>query len=284
MLIVSLPSLRYPSALLAGLFLAIMSTATAATPPSAWSVDYSHWPDGHVYGKAEAKRDWPTLFWFDVPGGGRVREFPAASGHHWLEVGFPHDTFGGGAHGSKFTVDLAPSDSYTVEYAVHFPANWEFSRNNQPPHGGGKLPRLSGGSHPAGGEGRPDGMSARPMWRRDHRFSAHPQNYLELYLYWQHQAEKYGDRFFAQAVEAGRTYRLKLRVDLGTASRDGAVRLWVDDVLRVDRPFRFLAPGQNWKLDRYFHNVFYGGNDPTWAPAHDQHLLLGPVRVDSQPF
>ena len=32
------------------------------------------------------------------------------------------------------------------------------------------------------------------------------------------------------------------------------------------------------------HNVFYGGNDPTWAPARDQHLLLGPVKVSATPF
>ena len=172
--------------------------------PSAWSVDYSRWPDGQAYGKSEAKRDWPTLAWFDEPGDGHIREFPDGSGRHWLEVGFPAGTFGGGAHGTKFAAELAPRDSYTLEYDVHFPADWEFSKNNELAYGGGKLPGLSGGSHPSGGNGKPDGMSARPMWRRDTRFSEKPQNYLELYLYWQHQTEKYGDRFFAQAVEAGR--------------------------------------------------------------------------------
>jgi hypothetical protein len=270
----------------AALFALGLASALAAAPaaPPAWTVDYSRWPDGHVYGKAEAQVDWPTLDWFDQPGAGHIREFPAGSGRHWLEVGFPHDTFGGGAHGTKFGVHLAPSDSYTLEYDLHFPADWEFSRNNLPPHGGGKLPGLAGGSHPTGGRPRPDGMSARPMWRRDTRFSAQPQSYLELYLYWQNQSEKYGDRFFAQQVEAGRTYRIKLRVDLGTAENDGTVKLWVDGRLCIDRAFRFLPPGQNWKLGHYLHDVFYGGNDATWAPAHDQHLLLGPVRVDTKPF
>jgi hypothetical protein len=247
-------------------------------------VDYSRWDDGHPYGKAEAGRDWPTLVWFDEPGDGHIREFPPGSSRHWLEAGFPAGTFGGGRHGVKFAADLAPRDTYTLEYEVHFPSDWEFSQGNTHPYGGGKLPGLSGGSHPSGGSGRPDGMSARPMWRHDTQFSREPRNYLELYLYWRNQSEKYGDRFFAQAVEAGRTYRLKLQVDLGTPDADGAVRLWIDGVLRVERSFRFLGPGQDWKLTQYMHNEFYGGNDPTWAPTRDQHLLLGPVRVDTRPF
>jgi len=259
-------------------------TPAVPPPPDAWTVDYSRWPDGQAYGRAEARRDWPTLQWFDEPGDGHIREYPAGSGRHWLEAGFPPDTFGGGKHGVKFAADLAPSDTYTLEYEVCFPADWEFSRGNTGPHGGGKLPGISGGSHPSGGLGRPDGMSARPMWRRDTRFSAEPGNYLELYLYWRGQSEKYGDRFFAQRVAAGRTYRLKLRVDLGTPGRDGFVRLWIDGNLRVDRAFRFLGSGQRWQLTQYMHNEFFGGNDPTWAPVHYQHLLTGPVRIAAKPF
>jgi hypothetical protein len=258
--------------------------AAAPAAPDAWVVDYARWPEGHAYGRAEAGRDWPTLEWFDEPGAGRIREFPAGSNHHWLEVGLPAGTFGGGRHGTKFAADLAPRDTYTLEYDVHFPADWEFSQGNTQPYGGGKLPGLSGGSHPSGGNGKPDGMSARPMWRRDSRFSPQAQNYLELYLYWRQQAEKYGDRIFAQSVEAGRTYRIKLRVDLGTPQSDGTVWMWIDETLRVERSFRFLAPDQSWKLTHYMHDVFYGGNDPTWAPARDQHLLLGPVHLASRPF
>jgi len=258
---------------------------SAPNPPDSAAIDYLRWPAGQTYGRAEAARDWPTLRWFDEPGDAHIREFPAGSGRHWLEIGFPADTFGGGRHGCKFAADLAPRDGYTVDYEVHFPTDWEFSRNNAGDHGGGKLPGLSGGSHPSGGHGRPDGMSARPMWRRDDRFSpGRVQNYLELYLYWRGQTETYGDRTFAQIVEPGRTYRLTLRIELGTPETDGTVRLWIDGALRVERSVRFLGPGQSWKLSQYMHNVFYGGNDPTWAPAHDQHLLLGPVRVDTQPF
>jgi hypothetical protein len=62
------------------------------------------------------------------------------------------------------------------------------------------------------------------------------------------------------------------------------VRLWIDGTLRLRCSVRFLAPGQDWNLNRYLHDVFYGGSDPTWAPARDQHLLLGPVRVDTREF
>lgn len=264
--------------------LALATSLAGASAPSSWKVDYSRWRDDQAYGRAQAEQDWPILKWFDEPGGGRIREFPAGSGKHWLEERFPRDTFGGGPHGNKFAAELAPSDTYTLEYQVHFPTLWEFSRDNLPPHGGGKLPGLSGGSHPTGGNFKPDGMSARPMWRRDTRFSAQPQNYLELYLYWPKQQDKYGDRFFAQRVEAGRTYRIKLQVTLGSPDRDGEVRLWIDGIPRFNRRFRFLQPGQDWQLSHYLHDVFYGGNDPTWAPAHDQYLLLGPVRVDTKPF
>ena len=257
---------------------------STATPPAAWHVDYSRWTDGQRYATTEARADWPTLVWYEELGDAFIREFPAGSGQKWLEPRFRAGTHTRGAHGCKFAAALAPSDTYTVEYAVHFPADWEFSQNNTMPYGGGKLPGLSGGSHPSGGLGKPDGMSARPMWRRDNRFSAEPRNYLELYLYWPTQSEKYGDRFFVQEVEAGQTYTIKLQVELGTPETDGTVRMWIDDALRLEQRFRFLQPGQDWKLTQYMHNVFYGGNDPTWAPARDQHLLLGPVRVSAQPF
>lgn len=273
-----MPRRLFPALLL------VSSALAAESAPSAWSVDYTRWPAGHAYGKPEATADWPTLAWFDQPSKGSIAEDPAGSGRKWLRADFPAGTFGGPNSGIKFAANLAPSDTYTLAYEVHFPAAWEFSKNNTHPYGGGKLPGLSGGSHPSGGLGKPDGMSARPMWRRDTRFSKGPQNYLELYLYWRAQTEKYGDRFFAQVVEPGRTYRIQLQVTLGTPDRDGSVKLWIDGALRVDRAFRFLGPGQDWKLTQYMHNAFYGGNDATWAPAHDQHLLLGPVRIDAQPF
>jgi len=263
----------------------LMAAPPAAPPqPAAWSVDYARWADGHPYGRAEAKADWPTLAWFDEPGDGWIREFPAGSGRHWLEAGFPAGTFGGGRHGLKFAAHLAPRDTYTLAYAVRFPPDWEFSRGNAGSHGGGKLPGLSGGSNPSGGHAKADGMSARPMWRRDTRFSREAQSYLELYLYWRGQSDKFGDRFFAQAVEAGRTYRLKLQVELGTPQADGTVRLWIDDALRLERSFRFLGPARDWKLNLYLHDEFYGGGDASWAPLRDQRLLLGPVRVDTQAF
>ncbi len=275
---------------LASLPLTAAEPATANRPPSTvdrpqeWRVDYSRWADGQRYATAEAKTDWPTFLWYEEPGDAFIREFPAGSGKKWLEPRFKAGTHTKGAHGCKFAAELAPSDTYTVEYAVHFPDEWEFGRNNTGPHGGGKLPGLSGGSHPSGGLGKPDGMSARPMWRRDNRFSPEPRSYLELYLYWPTQSEKYGDRFFVQEVAAGRTYTIKLQVELGTPETDGTVRIWIDGALRLEKHFRFLQPGQDWKLTQYMHNVFYGGNDPTWAPARDQHLLLGPVHVSAQPF
>lgn len=265
-----------------------LSTVDSPLPtahrPVDWRVDYSRWTDGQRYATAEATTDWPTLLWYEEPGDAWIREYPAGSGQKWLEPHFRAGTHTRGAHGCKFAAALAPSDTYTVEYAVRFPAGWEFSQNNTMPYGGGKLPGLSGGSHPSGGLGKPDGMSARPMWRRDTRFSAEPRNYLELYLYWPMQSEKYGDRFFVQEVEAGQTYTIKLQVELGTPETDGTVRMWIDGALRLERRFRFLQPGQDWKLTQYMHNVFYGGNDPTWAPARDQHLLLGPVHVSARPL
>jgi hypothetical protein len=267
-----------------GLIGGLFASDPSVSPPASWSVDYSRWKDGQRYEKAQAQADWPTLLWFDQPSDVYIREIPAGSGQKWLEPRFKAGTYGGGAHGCKFAAELAPSTNYTVEYAVYFPADWEFSQNNAPPHGGGKLPGLSGGSHPSGGLGKPDGMSARPMWRRDKRFSSEVQNYLELYLYWPKQSEKYGDRFFVQKVEAGHKYLIKLQVDLGTPDTDGTIRMWIDGALRLEKKFRLLQPGQDWKLTQYMHNVFYGGNDATWAPAHDQHLLLGPVKVSATPF
>jgi hypothetical protein len=75
-----------------------------------------------------------------------------------------------------------------------------------------------------------------------------------------------------------------MRVNLGTSTSDGRLKVWVDGVQKIDRGFRYLASGANWKLNGMLFHTFYGGNEASWAPTANTYLMLDNDRVNSVAF
>jgi len=171
-------------------------------------------------------------------------------------------TYVGGAEGSSrivAKVPIPPALDYTLTYAVRFDRDFQFVL-------GGKLHGLGSRMPVAGGEPiRPDGWSARVMWREHGR--------AETYIYHQDQPGRYGDAGTAIRpfrFTRGRYYAVAFHVRLNqpATQANGLVELHIDnhlierrDGLRlrsVDTPDSLIST--------FLFSTFHGGNDPSWAP------------------
>ena len=172
-------------------------------------------------------------------------------------------TYVGGPMGSERLVKHLPlgqrGPEYTLNYDVKFADDFQFV-------GGGKLHGLGPDKPVTGGDPiRPDGWSARVMWREKGR--------VELYTYHQDQKDKYGDHgtvvrptFFMP----GRYHAVSLhvRVNSAAARADGFIRLYIDGVL-VERHEGLRLRGTDGPgtlIGEFLFSTFHGGNDPGWAP------------------
>ena len=171
----------------------------------------------------------------------------------------------GGPMGSERLVNQMPLGErgldYTLNYDVKFADDFQFV-------GGGKLHGLGPDRPVTGGDPiRPDGWSARVMWREKGR--------VELYTYHQDQKDKYGDHgevvretFFAP----GRYYAVSLHVRVNSEGdrADGFIRLYIDGVL-VERHEKLRLRGAETPdtlISGFLFSTFHGGNDPGWAPKN----------------
>lgn len=153
----------------------------------------------------------------------------------------------------------AAGDEYTLNYDVRFDRGFQFVK-------GGKLHGLGPAKPVTGGDPiRPDGWSARVMWRRGGE--------IETYTYHQDQPGKYGERARVDRTflfEPGRWHAVSLhvRVNSPASASNGLVRLHVDGVLVETRDAARLraADGDATRITQLLFSTFHGGNDPTWAP------------------
>lgn len=169
----------------------------------------------------------------------------------------------GGPMGSERLVKHIPlgerGAEYTLTYDVKFEKDFQFV-------GGGKLHGLGPDRPVTGGDAiRPDGWSARVMWRTDGR--------PELYTYHQGMKDKYGDHGTptrAYRFETQRWYAVSLHVRLnGAGDRpDGFVRLYIDGKLIEAHPNLRLRGGEDAPISQLLFSTFHGGNDPGWAPKN----------------
>jgi hypothetical protein len=172
-------------------------------------------------------------------------------------------TYAGNDHGSERVVSVAPlavpGIERTLEYDVRFDRDFQFVR-------GGKLYGL-GSRHPvAGGEPlRPDGWSARVMWREG--------GVAETYTYHQDQHGKYGDagdRLLPFRFARNRWYAISLqvRVNEPASTSNGFVRLFIDGRLLERREnLRLRATDTlDSQIATLLFSTFHGGDDPSWAP------------------
>jgi len=180
-------------------------------------------------------------------------------------------------------------DEAMVEYKVRVDADFDYKR-------GGKLPGFCGGSSPMGGRNTTDGFSARVMWREF--------GMLTQYVYFDNKdsTKKYGQDFIWTKAEkkqvpiasqmwkewntlkvhhGDRAYltpdfwhTIKTYVKMNTPGNiDGKIISWFDgeEVCNLNLQFR---KDNSFGIDSFKFAVFFGGNDPTWAPDKDEKIYF----------
>lgn len=172
-------------------------------------------------------------------------------------------TYVGGAMGSARILRNIPlpeaGTEYTLNYDVKFPAGFPFVR-------GGKMHGLGPSGPVTGGNPiRPDGWSARVMWRKRGR--------IETYTYHQDQKGQYGEsgevaQQFYFTTGAYHAVSLHVRVNDPVEQANGFVRLYVDGrLVEARRNIRFRAVDDDaTRITQFLFSTFHGGNDPSWAP------------------
>lgn len=176
-----------------------------------------------------------------------------------LKVTTQAKTYGWLKSGAHLFSNIAPRDSYTLEYDVRFGeadgSGFDFRQ-------GGKLPGLSGGISTSGGrKPQGDGWTVRYMWRE--------KGALVVYVYHLDMQGKYGDDLLLKVnAITGQWYRLKMQVKLNTAdeTKDGVIKVWIDDKLALEKTDLRFRTGNQAPIDHFFFAHFWGGQDPAWAP------------------
>lgn len=175
--------------------------------------------------------------------------------------------------GTGFVARVLPraATRATLTYRLRFAPEFDFVR-------GGKLPGLCAGSAPSGGtipDGR-DGASFRLMWRAG--------GAGEVYAYLP-TSQRHGSSLLRGRLHftPGRWHTVRQEVVLNTPGQaDGRVALWLDgDFIGAAGGLRMRDVPQL-ALDGVFFEVFFGGNDDSWAARADTWIDFAEfaVRID----
>lgn len=155
-----------------------------------------------------------------------------------------------------------------LRYAVRFPADFEAAR-------GGKLPGLCGGSCNGGGKipnGR-DGFSTRYMWREELQAT--------VYAYLPTSVE-YGTSLRQSRISftRGKWIELIQEIELNTpGNSNGRLRAWVDGQLLVNLDNVNFRSSAALLIDGIYFDVFFGGNDDTWAAPKNTYVEFAAFEV-----
>lgn len=269
---------------------AYCSNSAANDTPDFLDVNYQSYTAGQNYTESDFKSDMKDIIHYRRIGDSdySIRKYPNDTNLRRLRAFFNEGEFGADNLQACAT-KLVGKKNYTMHYSVRFAHNWEFVK-------GGKLPGLSAGSNPAGGDPDTNGMSARIMWRSDSAwdgaYGGDSKNYLELYHYWRGQARaynngngdpkrKHGDRSYLVDAKKNNWYDIKIKITLGSDSKNGRLEQWVNGIKKHDRRYRYFDNGDNWNIDRVMFVFFHGGGDNSWAATQDMHLLFDNLKVEN---
>ena len=170
--------------------------------------------------------------------------------------------------GFKARLIAGGSEQATLRYRLRFAPGFDFVR-------GGKLPGMLGGNGPSGGrmpDGH-DGFSLRLMWRQ--------QGQGEVYAYLP-TSRVHGTSLLRGTFrfEPDRWHTVVQAVDLNTPGRDdGRLQLWLDGRLAGRAEGLRLRDVAGLRLDGVFFDVFFGGNDDSWAARADTHIDFAEFEV-----
>ena len=149
----------------------------------------------------------------------------------------------------------------TLSYRVRFPVGFDFVR-------GGKLPGLYGGKGNSGGRipDGTDGFSFRLMWGLGGRGSVYA--YIPSSV-------KYGSGFLVHKFhfQTGVWHQIVQELILNDPGQaNGVVRLWMDGHFVGEENTILMRTVDDLKINGLFFDVFFGGNDNSWAPPADTHI------------
>jgi hypothetical protein len=171
-------------------------------------------------------------------------------------------TYRGNKNGSERIVNTfklpEALDEATLVFDVKFDKDFQFLK-------GGKLHGLGPDNRVTGGDKvKPDGWSARAMWRDDG---------LETYVYCQDKDTRWGqkpDRKIEFQFQTQRYYSISIYVKLNDPAEksNGSMRIYINGKgVAEDRDIRFRAEqGDHTKITHLLFSTFHGGEDPSWAP------------------
>lgn len=157
---------------------------------------------------------------------------------------------------------LAPGVSHAVlSYKVRFPVDFDFVR-------GGKLPGLFGGKGNSGGKipDGTDGFSFRLMWG--------PNGIGTVYAYLP-TSTLYGTNLLKGKFRftPGRWHEIKQEVLLNSPGvSNGVLRMWIDNQFIGEIGNLSVRSVSTLKIEGLFFDVFFGGNDMSWASTQDTYI------------
>lgn len=158
-----------------------------------------------------------------------------------------------------------------LSYKVRFPSDFAQGR-------GGKLPGLCGGTCNGGGTipNGEDGYSARYMWTGN--FAASVYAYLPSSV-------TYGTPIGSRQIplQRGKWVHLVQEVKLNAiGAADGYIKVWSDGQLVVNQQGMTFRTSDQLKTNRIYFDVFYGGNDDSWAAPKDTTIEFSEFSVSGR--
>jgi hypothetical protein len=245
------------------IFLVSIHLASAADLPLNVTISGELGP----YTKERWKADWPGC---EFEGGIKAGRVMVTEGQR-LRVNFAIGKIGPEEGGAGWRMPFGKHEAAEMSYTLRFSKDFDFVK-------GGKLPGLCGGPENVSG-GRPangqNGFSARLMWRRDGRG--------EAYVYHKNQKGDYGDSFTFPSdfrFPTDTPVKVRLIVSMNTpGKRDGALRVWIDEKLLVERSDMEWRSVDSFGVDGLYFETFHGGGDKSWAPTKPCWVEFAELRV-----
>lgn len=247
------------------LFMAIVYSVEAVEHDS-WSSHFEYGPPSLL----AAEKIWGEenlSFPRDQDAGQRILRVHLPKGSIDPGSAYKRGTPLGGA-GFKLRVLQPGATAVTLSYRVRFAENFDFVR-------GGKLPGLFGGIGNSGGQipnGR-DGFSFRLMWG--------PNGMGTVYAYLP-SSVKYGTNLLKGGFQfrPGKWHLIRQEVVLNEPlSADGQIRLWFDDHFIGEAGGLVVRTVDKLTIEGLLFDVFFGGNDVSWASTRDTHIDFSDIAI-----
>lgn len=177
-------------------------------------------------------------------------------------------------NGVKWIYTFSSREQATLEYLVKFQADFDFVR-------GGKLPGLCGGECNSGGQ-KPtgnDGWSARVMWREEGRAVSYVYRANRGGWPWSNFGEDFQwiwpDSATNVAFKPNEVYKITQRITMNSPDQaNGQLEVWLNELKVLNKTDILWRKNDEFAIDSLMMNVFYGGNDSTWAVKKDEFLWL----------